>query len=290
MKLLQLLKTSPKKRNDTKKKYLQKKKELQKKKAQVKKSKKNAKINTYSIKPINVLYLHPEEQRSVVHRFQRVVHIASDKGCVIEMHREMQEILVGTQKSMFPFNRIEIRSEQDLSEILATNGFEFTVKKTKPDVITRYDGCTVINDFYTECFSMYSSKISLPLSWVGNEVFSKCNFVKIFVKKIGPLKKKRVLSKISIKQTGASKIKSINSTEMLDVIKQREDAGTGKLLHIKVVAGVQANTKKIFEQKVKNFKEWCESESAEFHQIPHSTKDMYLRLGHNYSTKIKLNS
>ena len=139
-----------------------------------------------------MLYLHPEEQRSIVYRFQRVVHVASSgRGCVIEMHREMKEILVGTQKSMFPFNKIEIRSEHDLSEILTTNGFTFTLQKTKPEIIARYDGCTVINDLYTECFSLYSSKISLPISWIGNEVFSKCNFVKIFVKKIGSLKKKK---------------------------------------------------------------------------------------------------
>lgn len=279
MNLLQLLKT---KKNDVNNNNKSVKKNNSKKKSLKKNSKikRQEKINVYSIKPINVLYLHPEEQRSVIHRFQRVVHVASSgRGCVIEMHREMNKILVGTKKSMFPFNKIEIRSEHDLSEILATNGFTFTVQKTKQDTITRQEGRTVINDLYTECFSMYSTKISLPISWIGNEVFSKCNFIKIFVKKIGPLKKKRVLSKISIKQTGANKIKSINGTEMLDVIRQREDEGVGKLLHVKVVVGVQANNKKILQEKVKNFKEWCESESVEFHQIPYSTKDMFLNGG-----------
>ena len=44
-------------------------------------------------------------------------------------------------------------------------------------------------------------------------------FIKIFVKTVSPSKKARVLSKISIKQQGQSRIEKIDSTAMVDVIR-----------------------------------------------------------------------
>ncbi len=270
----------PKNNNTRKKKKNAKQNNNAKKQGRKPSNKKDSKLNTYSIKPINVLYLHPEEMKSIVQRFQKVIHVAAiDGGCVIEMHRDMQEVLVGTQKSLFPFNKIEIRTRQDLTHTLATNGFEYTIKETKPDTIIRHEKSTIINDLHTECLSFHSSKIPLPVSWIGNDVFSQCNFIKIFVKKVNPSKKKRVLSKISIKQQGASKVEKIDSTAMVDVIKQRVHDGTGILLSIKVIAGIQAESRKLLAEKVKIFKEWCESENAEFHRMPYGTKDTFLNGG-----------
>jgi len=288
MRSLQLFKT--KKNTDTKngtsqsniiqKKNNKKNIKQNSKKSEKKPKKKETKLNIYSIKPINVLYLHPEEMKSIVHRFQKVTHVASNGGCVIEMHREMQQVLVGTQKSSFPFNKIEIRTKQDISHTLTTNGFEYILlKANKSDVISRHEKCTIINDMYTECLSFHSSKTTLPVSWIGNDVFSQCNFVKIFVKKVSPSKKRRVLSKISIKQQGASKTEKIDSTAMVDVIKQRVHDGIGTLLSVKVVVGIQANSKKLLIEGVKVFKDWCESENAEFHTIPYATKDTFLNGG-----------
>jgi len=247
-------------------------------KKQAKKSEKSN-LNVYSLKPINVLYLQPEEMKSIVQRFQEVIHVAAEGGCEIKMYREQQQVLVGSQKSFFPFNKIEIRTKKNLENILAINAFEFTVIKNKKDVIVREQKNTIINDLYTECFCFHSSKTSLPVSWIGNNVFSQCAFVKIFVKTVSPSKKARILSKISITQQGQSKIEKIDSTAMVDVIRYRTHEGDGIVLNVKIIAGIQANKKKLFEEKIKLFQEWCKSKTTEFHIMPFGTKNTFLNGG-----------
>ena len=232
----------------------------------------------YSIKPRNVLYQNEKKRHSIASRWERVIKSAKS-GCIIEMYRVAEEILVGSKKDEFTFNKIILHTADEIDNRLIDNGFKFVKfdKKNKDDNDrpTMSGKYMKTGDMHSECFALYSMSQSLPLSWIANDVFSHCDFVRIFVKQVRPQIKKKILHRINVTQKERAIDENVDNSGMLNEIKNRLHQRDAILLEIKIVVGVTRSNPELLKEAVKDFESWADEESAEFHRIPYAAASFF---------------
>ena len=240
--------------------------------------KKSKKYNEYLVESPNVLYKNLSGQKEIAKKFQQILQSAPS-GCTVEMNREYDEVLVGDERMQFVFRRIIIRTRDDISDVMTGMGLVFTQRQfTKKEMVHGKTGMEFPDGSQVECFALYEPTASITTSWLANELFSQCHFVKLFVKHVPLSRRNIILSKMGIEQQGKSRIEKIDSTTMVTEIRQKMIEGN-TLIEAKVVAGIQAPDKEELKKRIKTFETWSKSTNMTFHRIPGATKDMYEKGG-----------
>lgn len=248
------------------------------------------KKHSYLIKPVNVMYRHPQEQESIYENFRKVIH-AAKSDCIIDMYRDNEDVLIGDMAVGTTFNRIAITTQDDISGVLAQSGFEFEEKEELAQKILEsgHDHTVLGNGMKMTCFSLYSMSANLNFGWAV-ELFSICDFVKIFIKHTPRAQYTRVFNTTQIKARAKSNAEMIDAISLVDVMRDRVMAtNTGILLEVKVVAGILSNTVENIRAKSKEFKTASSSRLVEFHHVPFGSENAF-KNGGPYNFLIESNS
>ena len=241
-------------------------------------AKKLKKYNEYVVESPNVLYRDQLGQKEIAKKFQQIVQ-GAPSGCSIEMHRVPDEVMVGDKKTQFSFRKIIIRTQDDISSILDGQGLKYKQRDhTKTEIMHGSKGAEFANGSHLECFALYEPTARIPTSWLSNNLFSQCHFVKVFIKHV-PLSRRNItLSKMGIEQQGKSHVEKIDSTTMVKEIRQKVAEGN-TLIEARVIAGVVSYDVDELKSFVKEFDTWSKSTNMTFHRIPGATKSMYEKGG-----------
>ncbi len=214
----------------------------------------------YEIKPIDLLSLHEDMQKSITARFLHLINWI-EEPLILNILKDRVEVNIKGVSERLPVNKTYLMSNEPLEYILDMLGYEYArvinASNDKIHVDERL-AYLIINDNneyrFARCFMLYRLPADADVAWISN-IARLCDELIIH---IIPLRTDIALSKMRRYNTfinaAAARYNSLSyKAEISEYTLQALEKNETKLFKVAVIGIITSNSKEMLDLKCKDF-------------------------------------